>query len=47
MERALDEFIVEGIHTTVPFHQWLLKQEDFREGNFDTGWLANQTLPTK
>ena len=47
MERALDEFIVEGIQTTVPFHQWLLKQEDFREGNFDTGWLGKQTLPTK
>ena len=46
MERALDEFIVEGIKTTVPFHQWLLRQEDFRDGNFDTGWLGKQTLPT-
>ncbi|CAH1001603.1 Biotin carboxylase [Neolewinella maritima] len=47
MERALDEFIVEGIKTTVPFHQWLLRQEDFRDGNFDTGWLAKQEIPTK
>ncbi|TXF90997.1 acetyl-CoA carboxylase biotin carboxylase subunit [Neolewinella aurantiaca] len=45
MERALNEFIIEGVKTTVPFHQWLMKQEDFREGNFDTGWLGQQTLP--
>ena len=45
MERALDEFIIEGVKTTVPFHQWLLRQEDFRTGNFDTGWLGKQTLP--
>jgi acetyl-CoA carboxylase biotin carboxylase subunit len=45
MERALDEFIVEGIKTTVPFHQWLLKQEDFRTGDFDTDWLGKQELP--
>ncbi|MEO0627360.1 MAG: acetyl-CoA carboxylase biotin carboxylase subunit [Bacteroidota bacterium] len=42
MERALDEFIIEGIKTTVPFHQWLLKQPDFKEGNFDTAWLGTQ-----
>ena len=45
MERALDEFIIEGVKTTVPFHQWLMKQKDFRDGNFDTGWLGTQELP--
>ncbi|MEM1358201.1 MAG: acetyl-CoA carboxylase biotin carboxylase subunit [Bacteroidota bacterium] len=45
MERALDEFIIEGVKTTVPFHQWLMKQDDFRNGNFDTGWLGQQELP--
>ena len=45
MERALNEFIVEGVKTTVPFHQWLMQQEDFRAGNFDTAWLGKQTLP--
>ena len=45
MERALNEFIIEGVKTTVPFHQWLMKQEDFRSGNFDTGWLGHQELP--
>jgi acetyl-CoA carboxylase biotin carboxylase subunit len=39
MERALDEFIVEGIKTTVPFHQKLMRNEDFRAGNFHTGFL--------
>ncbi|MCH2084259.1 MAG: acetyl-CoA carboxylase biotin carboxylase subunit [Saprospiraceae bacterium] len=39
MERALDEFIIEGVKTTVPFHQRLMKDKDFREGNFHTGFL--------
>lgn len=46
MERALNEFIIEGVKTTVPFHQWLMKQEDFRNGDFDTGWLGQQELPS-
>lgn len=40
MERALDEFIVEGVKTTIPFHKKLMKNEDFRSGNFHTGFLA-------
>lgn len=39
MERALDEFILEGIKTTIPFHQQLMKNPDFRSGNFHTGFL--------
>jgi acetyl-CoA carboxylase, biotin carboxylase subunit len=39
MERALDEFIIEGAKTTVPFHQKLMKNEDFRKGNFTTNFL--------
>lgn len=41
MQRALDEFIIEGIKTTVPFHIQLMKNEDFRSGNFHTGFLNN------
>lgn len=41
MERALDEFVVEGVKTTVPFHQRLMRNKDFREGNFNTGFLNN------
>ncbi|HRI01444.1 MAG TPA: acetyl-CoA carboxylase biotin carboxylase subunit [Saprospiraceae bacterium] len=44
MERAIDEFVVEGIKTTLPFHKQLMKNEDFRKGNFHTGFLANFKL---
>ena len=39
MERALNEFIVEGIKTTVPFHKKLMKDPKFRAGDFHTGFL--------
>lgn len=44
MERALDEFIVEGVKTTIPFHQRLMKDENFRAGNFHTGFLNDFNL---
>jgi len=39
MQRALDEFIIDGIKTTIPFHQQLMKDESFRKGNFNTGFM--------
>lgn len=39
MERALDEFIVEGIETTIPLHLALLKNDEFRSGSYDTGLM--------
>jgi acetyl-CoA carboxylase biotin carboxylase subunit len=39
MERALDEYIIEGIKTTIPFHQQLMKDEKFREGDFTTKFM--------
>ncbi|GAA4304425.1 acetyl-CoA carboxylase biotin carboxylase subunit [Compostibacter hankyongensis] len=36
MDRALSEFVIEGIKTTIPFHQQLMRNEDFRKGNFTT-----------
>ena len=39
MERALDEFIIEGIKTTIPFHQKLMKDEQFRKGNYTTKFM--------
>lgn len=39
MQRALDEFVIEGIETTVPFHKLLLRNEDFRKGNYHTGLM--------
>jgi len=44
MQRALDEFIIEGVKTTVPFHQRLMKDESFKAGNFHTGFLENFDL---
>ena len=44
MERALDEFIIEGIKTTVPFHQRLMRDEQFRKGNFTTKFLETFDL---
>lgn len=41
MLRALDEFIVVGIKTTIPFHKQLLLTEAFKSGEFDTGYLDN------
>jgi len=39
MQRALEEFVVEGIKTTVPFHKKLMQHPDFKAGNFHTGFL--------
>ncbi len=39
MRRALDEYLVSGIRTTVPFFTWLLAQDDFQAGRFDTAYL--------
>ena len=44
MERALDEFIIEGIKTTVPFHQQLMRDERFKSGNFTTKFLEDFVL---
>ncbi len=39
MKRVLGEFVIEGIHTTIPFHQTLLNHEMFIKGDFTTGFL--------
>ncbi|HUI31548.1 MAG TPA: acetyl-CoA carboxylase biotin carboxylase subunit [Candidatus Acidoferrales bacterium] len=39
MSRALEEFIVEGVATTIPFHMKVMKDERFRKGEFDTHFL--------
>ena len=39
MKRALEEFIVEGIETTIPLHLALLKNDEFRTGSYDTGLM--------
>jgi acetyl-CoA carboxylase biotin carboxylase subunit len=41
-QRALQEFVVEGIPTTLPFHRWLLAHEDFASGHVHTAWLGER-----
>jgi len=41
MHRALSEFTVTGIKTTIPFHQKMMKNPDFINNNFDTKYLEN------
>ncbi len=40
MQRALDTFIVEGIHTIIPLHKRLLNTPEFRSGQFDTNFVG-------
>src|SRR5258708_5845140 len=39
IQRALEMFIVEGIHTTIPLHRRILADEDFQAANFDTKFV--------
>ena len=41
LKRALDEFVIDGIKTTIPFFQEVIGQEDFLEGSYDINWLEN------
>jgi acetyl-CoA carboxylase biotin carboxylase subunit len=44
MSRALSEYVIEGIKTTIPFHQQLMQNEDFRKGNFTTKFIESFEL---
>jgi len=39
MARALDEFVVEGIKTTIPFHKQLMRNEQFKSGHYNTSFI--------
>ena len=39
MKRALDEYVIEGIKTTIPFHQKLMEDPKFKEGDFNTSFM--------
>lgn len=39
MKRALDEYIIEGVHTTIPFHRKLMRDERFLSGDFTTKFM--------
>lgn len=44
MRRALDEYIVEGVKTTIPFHKMILFNAYFRKGDFSTNFLPKRIL---
>jgi acetyl-CoA carboxylase biotin carboxylase subunit len=44
MSRALSEYVIEGVKTTIPFHLQLMQHPDFRSGNFTTKFLEGFTM---
>ncbi|WP_010093197.1 acetyl-CoA carboxylase biotin carboxylase subunit [Ornithinibacillus scapharcae] len=44
MKRALDEFLVEGVHTTIPFHRLIMDHEVFIDGDFNTNFLEENPI---
>jgi acetyl-CoA carboxylase biotin carboxylase subunit len=44
MYRALSEYVIEGIKTTIPFHLQLMQDERFRSGDFNTKFLEGFKL---
>ena len=39
MKRALDEIIIDGINSNIELHKWILNQDDFIKGTYNTNWL--------
>ena len=44
MKRALDEFVIEGITTTIPFHRKLMDNKDYLDGNYTTKFMSEFNL---
>jgi acetyl-CoA carboxylase biotin carboxylase subunit len=44
MLRALDEFVIEGITTTIGLHKKILSHEKFISSDFDVNWLAKESF---
>ena len=42
MERALSEYVIEGVDTTIPFHLQVLKNKNYREGNVTTAFIEKE-----
>jgi biotin carboxylase len=39
MRRALSEYLIAGIKTTIPFHNAIMRNAEFRRGDYDTGFV--------
>jgi acetyl-CoA carboxylase biotin carboxylase subunit len=44
LKRALSEYVVEGVTTTIPLHEKLVNASDFVDGNYDIRWLEQFVL---
>jgi acetyl-CoA carboxylase biotin carboxylase subunit len=44
MLRSLDEFVIDGITTTIDLHKKLLTHEKFIKSNFNVSWLDNEKI---
>ena len=44
MRRALDEFVIEGIKTTIPFHRKLMDHPDYISGNYTTKFMETFSM---
>ena len=44
MLRSLDEFVIEGIKTTIDLHKKLLNHKKFKESNFNVSWLDKEKI---
>ena len=44
MNRSLDEFVIEGITTTIPLHKKLLNHKKFIDSDFNVGWLDKENI---
>jgi len=44
MDRALREFVIKGVKTTLPFHRWLINNPSFMKGDFDTTFVDQEYL---
>lgn len=47
MRRALNEFIIQGVKTTIPMHKKILDDKDFQSGNISTKFMERYNLPPK
>ncbi len=47
MQRALDEFIIEGVKTTIPMHKKILAEPDFQKGDISTKFMERYNNPSK
>ena len=46
MKRALDEFVIEGVKTTIPFHRQLMENTDYISGNYTTKFMEDFSMET-